>query len=306
MANLVASLAARGWSQRRIARELDVSRNTVRAVLERHHGARQQGHSALPALPRRRASRLDEHDDFLRKLLTDFPDLSAVRVHQELLRQGFQGGYTIVKERLRRLRPTPKAEPAHRIDTAEGEQGQQDWSPYAIEFTGSGTTEVHCFSLVLAYSRRQYVDFCEREDFYTLIRQHQAAFEYWQGAPREILYDNQKAVVLGWECGRPLYNPKFLSFATHYGFRPRALRPRKPEWKGKVERPFQYVEGNCLAGRKFRDPLELRTHARWWMENVVDTHVHDTTRERPLDRFAREKSSLLSLPAHPYDTAEVG
>jgi transposase len=167
-----------------------------------------------------------------------------------------------------------------------------------VPFTESGATKLTCFSLILGFSRRQYVHFCERENQLTLERQHIAAFERFQGVPEEILYDGQKAVVLRREAHRPIYNPKFLAFATHYGFRPVALPPRRPELKGKVERPFQYVEGNLLNARSLATKAELDALALAWMDTISDQHVHDTTRERPMDRFAREKDHLLPLPAH--------
>lgn len=305
LANLVVTLAIMGHSRRRIAEDLKVSRNTVRRILERVELQRQQGHSALPSPPVRRGSTLDDYASFIASQLEDFPKITAVRLHENLCEEGFTGGYTIVKERLRKLRPRPKKEPSGRIETGPGEQGQQDWSPYVIPFTETGRQKVHCFSLVLSYSRRQYIHFCENEKYITLIREHRKAFEYFGGLPRKIIYDGQKAVVPRWEAGRPIYNTRFLAFATHYGFRPWAYRG-KPQWKGKVERPFWYVELNLLGGRKFRNIDHLNEVAQWWLEHRADVRKHGTLRERPIDRFVIEAPLLLPLPAHPYDTSEVG
>jgi len=107
-----------------------------------------------------------------------------------------------------------------------------DWSPYTIPFTRSGKSQVQCFSYILGFSRRQYLDFTIRHDFYSLIRRHQDAFQYFGGVPRECLYDNEKTVVLRWECGRPLFNPAFTAFITHYQCKPIACRQGRPETKG--------------------------------------------------------------------------
>ena len=304
--NQVVTLDAQGWSRRKIARELSMSRNTVRRILVVGYKAREQGHSALPRPPVRRGSRLDDYKDFIKEQLEEFPDLTAVRMHEKLCNKGFDGGYTIVKERLRKLRPKPKRKPVTRFETAPGEQGQQDWSPYNIPFTETGLQEVHAFSLVLGYSRRQRIRFGEDEKYITLIREHRKTFEYFGGVPWEILYDGQKAVVLRREAGRPIYNPRFLVFATHYDFRPVALPPRRPDLKGKVERPFDYVEKNLLAGRHFRNRAHLNDMADWWMEHRADVRKHGTVGQRPIDRFVREAPALRPLPARPYDTAEVG
>lgn len=303
--NAAIVLSRKGWGQRRIARELGVTRKVVRSALARVRGQREQVHSALPAKPKKRASRLDGFEPKIHELLDRHPDITGVRLLEELRVQGYAGGYTGVKDILRRLRPTPKVSPVERFETAPGKQGQQDWSPYVIPFATDGPTKLKCFSLVLGYSRRQYVHFGEREDLLTLQRQHIEAFTRFKGVPEEILYDGQKAVVLRREANRPIYNPKFLVFATHYGFRPVALPPGRPDLKGKVERPFQYVEGNLLNARAFATRADLDALAIHWMDNISDLHVHDTTKERPIDRFEREKEHLLPLPSHPFDSAEV-
>ncbi len=302
LVNLVVHLERIGRSQRWIARELGLSRNTVRAVLERQRSRRDRGHSALPQRVTR-PSKLDDYADDIAELLRDFPRITAVRLHEELIARGFDGGYTIVKDRLRLVRPEPVKAPVERFETAPGKQGQQDWSPYTLDFERVGRRRVSAFGLLLGYCRRVYLHFCEREDFYTLIRQHRAAFEYFGGVPEEILYDGQKAVVLRWEAGEPIYNPRFLVFATHYRFRPKGVR--RPELKGKKERHFLYVEKNLLNGRRFSDPDDLNATTRWWLEHRADVREHGTTGERPIDRFAQEAPALLPLPAHPYDDAEL-
>lgn len=306
IAHAVVVLQQKGWGQQRIARELGISRKRVRRMLAGVRAQREQGHSVLPRPPKKRGSQLDTFEPLIRSKLDEHPDITGVRLLEELRAAGYTGGYTIVKERLRELRPAPKVSPVERFETGPGEQGQQDWSPYVIPFTQDGSTKEKCFSFILGFSRRQYLHFCEREDQLTLQRQHIAAFDRFKGVPREILYDRQKAVVLRREAHRDIYNPTFLAFAIHYGFRPVALPRKRPDLKGKVEAPFQYVEGNLLNARKLATKADLDALALWWMDNISDVHVHDTTKERPIDRFAREEEHLLPLPTHPYDTAEVG
>ena len=116
-----------------------------------------------------------------------------------------------------------------------------DYSPYEIAFTAEGRRRVHAFSYILAYSRRQYVRFVETQDFATTIREHVRAFEYLGGLAATCLYDNMKVVVTGYDGDQPIYNTRFLAFATYYGFQPWACRPHRPQTKGKIERPFSYI-----------------------------------------------------------------
>ena len=301
--------AQAGASVRGLARMFKVSRNTVRRILREHQKQRGEAPAdpgtTRTAVPRK--SKLDPYLPHIRTLLEKYPRLSAARLHEEIQKEGYVGGTSILREKLRDgLRPVPKKEAVVRFETAPGEQGQMDWSPYTLRFENGKKETVLCFSYILGYSRRQYIDFTLRRDFHTMIRRHKDAFEYFGGVPKHCLYDGEKTVLLRWEGGYPIYNPAFVAFITHYNCRPVGCKVGRPQTKGKVERPFQYVENNLLAGRTFRDLEDLRQTARWWLAEKCDLHIHDTTRRSPLELFReREAASLQGLPPNPYDTGEV-
>lgn len=293
-----------GASMRKIARDLGVARDTVQTVLRRWQAER-AGQGSAAAAARRRPSLVDPFNDAIRQLLQRYPDITSTRVFEELRAQGFTGGLSIVRERVLELRPQPQREPVVRFETPPGAQAQMDYSTYDIDFTGEGRRRVHLFSYVLGYSRRQYLRFVERQDLQTTLCEHIRAFEYLGGVAATCLYDNMKVVVLQHGDEGPLYNPRFLAFATHYGFRPQACRVRRAQTKGKVERPFWYVETNLLNGRTFRSLEHLNEVTAWWLCNVADVRLHRETRQRPIDRHAEEQPHLVALPATPYDTATV-
>ncbi len=306
--NLVVTRHRAGRSARGLAKDLHISRNTVRKILGKVRKQRQEGHDLVGKKPRAPLpSKLDEHLPKVKELLLKYPRITGQRVFEELQDAGYQGGISILREKLKKLRPAPKRKPTVRFETEAGEQGQMDWSPYKLKLRCGRILQVLCFSYILGFSRRQYIDFVERRDFYTLIRQHRAAFEYFGGVPEQCLYDSEKTVVQRWESNQPIYNPSFLQFITHYECRPVACQRWRPQTKGKVERPFQFVDGNLLGGRSIVDLQDLRQTARWWLANRSDPHIHDTTRRAPLELFmAEELSALQALPLHPYDTSEVG
>lgn len=297
----------RGQSIRGIGRELRVCRKTIRRVLDEHERDRQTGaaHGDLPAPGRRRGSQLDAFEQTILEYLERYPNITAVRLQEELQRQGYTGGYTILRERLRELRPRLERPRVQRFETSPGVQAQMDYAVYTIEFTQEGRRKVNLFSYILGYSRRQYLRFVPAQDFETTVREHIRAFEHLGGVAATCLYDNMKVVVSRYDDGQPIYNPRFLGFATHYGFRPVACRPRRPQTKGKIERPFFYVETNLLVGRTFRSLEHLNDVAAWWLAEVADQRIHRHTRERPLDRHAAEQPHLIPLPASPYEVAEV-
>ena len=304
--HLIITMHADGWRIRALARHFDIGRNTVRGILRNDQSQRDEGHDVLERrkIPRKR--KLDPFVPLMKEQIDKFPNITGVRMYEQLKEAGYVGGTTIVTDLLRKLRPKPKRQPVIRFETDPGVQGQMDWSPYTIPFTDVGKAEVLCFSYILGFSRRQYIDFTENRKFFTLIRRHQDAFDHFGGVPRECLYDGEKTVLLRWEAGRPVYNPAFVAFITHYHCKPVACRPGRPETKGKVEAPFLYVEKNLLNARQFRDLQDLRANARWWLKEKSDMHVHDTTGRPPLELFIeQEQQALLPLPQHAYDASEV-
>jgi transposase len=288
-------------SIRRIAKMLDLNRKTVDQVIKEHKAAR-KGEGAVAAP---RPSIIDPFRENISQLLDRYPDITAVRLHEELKSLGFPGTYSTVKERLRGIRPRPKIQPVVRVETGPAVQAQMDYSSYEIDFTDEGRRKVHAFSYILSHSRRQYLHFTENEDFTTTIREHQHAFSHNKGLAATCLYDSMKVVVTTWEGEQPIYNTRFLAFATHYGFKPWACKRRRPQTKGKIERPFGFVETNLLNGRTFRSLSDLNEVTAWWLATVSDVHVHRETKKRPIDLYQQELPHLLALPEHDYDTAIV-
>lgn len=297
-------------SVRGIAHDLGLGRWKVARIIVQHRQGREAEDGARPpaalgASPAQRSSKLDPFAAQLEQLLERYPRITATRAFEELKRSGYDGGYTILRERIKQLRVRPAKPLTVRFETAPGAQAQMDWATYEIDFTREGKRRVNLFSYLLGYSRRQYIYFTQRQDFETTVRQHIKAFEHLGGVAAVCLYDNMKVAVTRWEDDGPIYNTRFLAFATHYGYKPWACRVRRPQTKGKVERPFHYVETNLLNGREFRSLEHLNEVARWWLSQVADVRVHGTTKKTPLALHIEEQPHLLPLPALQFDTAQV-
>ena len=282
---------------RRIAAELRISRYLVKRIIMDHQSGRAEGlaHPDLPTPSESRGSILDQHVPFIQDLLTRWPSMTALRIHEELRGRGFTGKYTIVKDLVRRLRPPTRRQPVLRFETGPGLQSQMDYATYEIDFTEEGRRRVNLFSYVLGYSRRQYLHFAESQDFETTIREHVRAFTHLGGVAATCLYDNMKVVVARYEGDEPIYNTRFLAFATHYGYKVWACRRRRPQTKGKCERQFRYFETNFLNGRSFRNFEHLNECLAQWLAEVADVRVHRETKRRP-HRPAR-RGTALSDPA---------
>jgi transposase len=308
LAHQVVMLDRQGVSRRAIARSTGVSRNTVRKILMQHQDARDAPHTALPSRPKRvpREQKIDRYANEIAQWLKRYPDMTAQRVFEELVAVGYDGKYTTVKDYVRRVRPTPTIEPSlHTPSYSPGEMAESDWTPCTIDFTTGVRATVQIFGYVLWYSKRKNFRIYERADLHALMDGHVRTFERFNGAAHICKYDNQKAVVLGWEGQQPIYNPRFLAFATHYEFRPHACHRQSPNEKPHVERSFWQFERSFLNGRSFRDVEDMRAQLATWVANVVDTRPHKRHKRPAIEMFDEEASQLVPLPKHPYDVARV-
>jgi len=301
----IVTLARDRMPRRAIARALGVSRNTVKAVLAAHGAQRATAHSALPTPPARapRPKKTDAFQHRILELFVRYPDITAQRVFEILTAEGFTGGYTAVKKYVRTVRAPRKPAPSLTTPTyGPGEMAESDWSPYPIDFTSGVRLEIQAFSYVLTYSPRKAYGIYTSNDQHALMDGHEQAFERFRGCAHRCTYDGQKPVVARWEGTQPIYNPRFLAFAAHYEFRPRAVRG-DPNAKPRVERAFWDFERSFLNGRSFRDLDDMRAQLVAWLDQIVDPrrrYGHTC-----LERFAEEQPKLLPLPRHPYDTARV-
>ena len=301
----VVTLDGQGVSWRTISVTCGVSRNTVKRIMRAHKRRRGEGHAALEPGPLRapRRSKLDPFLPRVGALLKQYADITAQRVHEILREEGFEGGYTAVKKAIRRMRPTPKPAPSLATPIYEpGQMAECDWSPYDIGFTDGSQCKLQAFGYTLVHSRRKHFAMFLKSDLHALMDGHLQAFDRFRGLAKECKYDSQKAVVLRWEGMQPIFNPRFIAFATYCDFKPHALRGN-PNGKPRVERAFWELVRSFFNGRSFCDVDDLRQQITHWLDTIVDhRRRHGTT---ALERFELEKPHLRPLPTHPYDTARV-
>jgi len=304
--NKVVTLYGMGWSVRRISRELGISRGRVDRILASKRVLRDTTPSERIKGRKPRVSKLDPYKGFIGELLEKYPDITGQRIFEMICERGFDGEITILRYHLKQIRQVASKTPITMVETDPGQRGAHDWSEYNIKFTSTGETEkVIIFSFILGYSRRQYMSLVDDQTQRTLFRELIAAFIYLDGVPQEVKGDNQKACVDRWEMGRPVYNRKYLEFATHYRFRPLTITPGKPSENLKIERPFYYFERSFLKGRRFRDREDFRSQLREWLSQVNDQRTHGTTRLKPIEMYREELPWLQRLPMYHYDTSLV-
>ena len=304
--NTVITLHGQGWPIRRISRELRISRKRIRRILVSNSVLRDTTPGEEITPKKKRPSKLDPFKDFIAELLDKYSNITGQRVYEHLKQKGFDGEITIVRDYLNSIRRVGSKTPVRLVETDPGQRAAHDWSDYRVYFTSlRKTVQVTFFSYILSYSRRQYIELVDDKTQKTLLRALINAFIYMDGVTQEIKGDNQKACVDRWEAGRPVFNGKYLEFATFYRFRPLTITPGRPQENLKVERPFYYLERSFLNGREFRDMDDLKEQLQKWLTNVNDVRIHGTTRKRPIDMYIEEHPYLHVLPANHFDTSQV-
>lgn len=248
-----------------------------------------------------RPTKLDRYKAIIRERLESYPELSAVRLYEEVMAAGYGGSLTQLKVYVRQVRPRPSVDPVVRFETAPGKQGQVDFAEFRFPWG-----KRFALLVVLGYSRLLWLRFYRQQTMRVLFEGLETAFRFFGGVPRELLFDQLKAVIIEDDRpagGRVVENPEFLRFAAHWGFRIRACRPYRAQTKGKVERPVSYVRKSLVYGRAFLDEEDLNAQAADWLARVANVRVHATTREQPIVRFERdEQTALLPLASRPYQS----
>jgi transposase len=244
-------------------------------------------------------TKLDPYKAIVRQRLETYPELTAVRLFEEIKAAGYPGSLTQLKGFVCQVRPRPEPEPLVRFETPPGKQAQLDFARVQVPWG-----KRYALMVVLGYSRLLWLQFYSRQTMRTLMRGLEEAFHFFGGVPHEILFDQMKAVVIEDQRptgGRVLENAEFLRFAAHWGFRIRACRPYRAQTKGKVERPIRYVRQSFLYGREFTGDGDLNAQALHWLDTVANIRTHGTTKEQPRVRFQRDERAVLNpLAQRPY------
>ena len=249
-------------------------------------------------------SKLDPFKGDIARMLETHP-YTAAQLLQRIREDGFDGGYTIVKEYVRKIRPKPKK--AYLVlSFAPGQCAQVDWGSYGSVRVGDTTRRLSFFVMVLCYSRMMYVEFTVSQTMEHFLSCHQNAFSYFGAVAERMMVDNLKSAVLKRTLGNdPVLNPKYLDFANHYGFTIAPCGVGKGNEKGRVESGVGYVKKNFLSGLQIGDFKDLKPAALHWLDTVANVRTHGETGRKPVEMLQEERPHLHRLPAHPYDIATI-
>jgi transposase len=326
----ISTLYKRGWSQRRIARELGLDRETVRRYIQLEiskpaiptAGSPESKPAILtagsgvppppkPAIPTAGCAGRESQCKPFHEQIDHWlqAGLSAQRIYQDLvLEHGFCGSYEAVKRYVRRLRVV-HPDRVYRVECLPGEEAQVDFCAGAPICDGDGRKRRRppCLRVTLSFSRKGYSEAIPRQTTEAFIRCLENAYRRFGGVPASTRIDNLKAAVKKPDWFDPELNPKVEEFARHYGTVILPTRPYSPQHKGKVENSVNYLKDNALKGRVFASIEEENRFLQQWEATVADTRIHGTTRVQVKKRFEEhERPELKPLPSMLFPLFEEG
>lgn len=230
--------------------------------------------------------------------------VSGVVIHATLAREhGFTGHYSSVRRLIAQIGRDRAPEATVRLTFAPGEAAQVDFGagPQLVDPATGEIRRTWAFVMTLCFSRHQYVEFIWDQSVRTWLGCHRRAFEWFGAVPARLIIDNAKCAITKACAHDPQVQRAYAECAEGYGFRIDACPPYDPQKKGIVEAGVKYVKGNFLPTRSFRDLADLNAQVRDWVLKSAGQRIHGTTRVKPLESFALERSVLLALPAVPPD-----
>lgn len=280
---LVEKLHQTGQSQRSISKLLGISRHSVRGALAEEE--------AQPPVKNRDQELVDKIKPLIRECQSNL-----VRVHERLASEHQEElAYSTLTYLVRKYDLLEKKKPRVGVyQFAGGEEMQHDTSPHKVIIAGQ-QVKTQCASLVLAFSRRIFIQYYPCFTRFEAKIFLQQALEFMQGSCKRCMVDNTNVILAAGSGENAKIAADMKVFEKLYGFKFAAHRINHPGRKGRVERPFYYVETNFLAGRKFNDWEDLNTQAQQWCE-TVNSKPKRVLGMSPDAAYLQEKPYLQPLP----------
>ncbi|MGG1690904.1 IS21 family transposase [Heyndrickxia ginsengihumi] len=294
-------LRRQGFSISKIARKLDISRNTVYSYLQRDPEDMTQWMASIQS----RRRKLDTHRDLILSWLNDHPDMTAAQVFDWLKEKynDFKVGESTVRSYVKELREIYQIEKTQHKRSYEavqdppmGQQAQVDFGQINQKTTNGKEIKMYFISFVLSHSRYKYVEWLDRS-FTTkdVIRTHESAFDFFGGIPNELVYDQDSLIVVSENSGDLILTSEFQSYREERDLRLHVCRKADPESKGKIENAVKFIKKNFTKHRVFHNLDQWNEKCWEWLERTGNGKVHNTTKKRPAEVFIEEKKHLRQV-----------
>jgi transposase len=277
-------------SFREIGRLLQISHNTVKKAVS-------EGSSPQYLRTEKVNLNLEPFKEVVFEMI-NVKKFKGSRIFLELQSKGYKGGKTQFYHYLNKIKIDQKQKFFTPYETSPGEQAQFDWSPYTV-LIGGEVTKIYLFCYINGFSRYQVLEVSLSQTQSAIFEALENSILECNGSCGRIQTDNAKSFIYDASVNKFQWNNRYLNFCGHYGFKPTRSLPKRPWSKGKVEKPFSYVENHFIAGGEFRSFEDLQLRLKDFQQRV-NGRLHSVTQAIPKERFEKEQSSLLPVPEQRY------
>ncbi|MGK8377198.1 IS21 family transposase [Staphylococcus aureus] len=253
----------------------------------------------------KKASKLDPFKEIINKKIE--LGCTAMAIFKYIEKKGYEGKYTILREYCKNKKQNETKKATIRVETNPGIAAQVDWKEDMVMHDKFGRTyQFNIFLYVLHYSKMKYITLTWGRKQDTLFECLKDAFEYTEGVPKEIWFDNMRTVVdrPRTQYKKVVFNNLFYQFSKDANFEPIACRPYRPQTKGSVESLAKFVEQRLRPyDYEFYDAVELIGLVNDLCHELNHLEISQATEQRPIDVFNyEEKEHLNSFNAKLLDT----
>lgn len=307
----IRGLVNQRYSVSSIARKLKISRNTVYKYLKKSPDEMAEWTASTMV----RTKKLDIHKELILHWLREYPDMTAAQVQDWLKEKfpSFKVGESTVRNYVKELREEfsiPKEAQKRNYeaipDPPMGEQIQADFGFITVRNKAGKPVKLMFIVFVLAHSRYKFVWFQNRP-FTTkdVVEAHKKAFIAFGGVSKEIVYDQDRLLVVSENEGDLLLTEEFQQFVNEVEFKVVLCRKADPESKGRVENAVGFIKKNFVQHRVFHNIDSWNEQCQHWLSRTGNGKIHNGTKKRPAEVFLLEKQHMrqVSLLNHNSNTS---
>jgi len=304
----VKELSESGLNISQIHYETQLDRATVRRYLMLSEQEFHEWIKRRQNIPKK----LQPYYDFVKDTLEKQPYLSSPQIEDRLLEQfkdlpvvhsktthnlvkNIRLSHSLPKQKEKKIRDYEKL-----AERPFGEEAQADFGQTYLQTETTYQKKIYFFAIVLSRSRQKYV-YTQGYPFTTAtaIYAHELAFEYFQGIPKKIIYDQDRVFISEENLGDVILTEGFRAFCESNPFNPVFCKKGDPESKGKVENVVKYTKQNFLRGRTYRNDQLLQSECLRWLSRRANGKVHGATQKVPFQEWLIEKEYLYPLQSAP-------
>jgi transposase len=228
-------------SDRAIGRLLHISKNTVKAAIESDEAPQYQRQAIINP-------DIEPFKDYIYEKLI-VKNLLGSRVLSDIRSKGFKGSKSAFYRYIAKLEPNEKRT-FHPYETEPGEQAQFDWSPYTVVIRGT-LTKVYVYSYILGFSRYRIYEASLSQTLGSVFDALETSILETGGTVERLQTDNATCFITNASKDNLQWNPRYLQLCGHYRIKPTRSLVKHPWSKGKVERPFHFLQEHFIKGNEF-------------------------------------------------------